>query len=56
MYNFIVKHFYMMHDTYISPFKVLPLRARVDLGAMAMKEYSSFPKAPAIQEPHHRIV
>ena len=26
---------------------MLPLRARVDLGAMAMKGYSAFPKAPA---------
>ena len=35
---------------------MLPLRARVDLGAMAMKEYSAFPKAPALLEPHHQIV
>ena len=38
------------------PFKVLPIRAKVDLGAMAMKEYSAFPKAPALLEPHHQIV
>ena len=35
---------------------MLPLRARVNLGAMAMKRYSAFPKAPALLEPHHRIV
>ena len=35
---------------------MLPLRARVDLGAMAMKGYSAFPKAPALLEPHHQIV
>ena len=35
---------------------MLPLRARVDLGAMAMKRYSAFPKAPALLEPHHQIV
>ena len=29
---------------------MLPLRARVDLGPMAMKEYSAFPKAPALLE------
>ena len=29
---------------------MLPLRARVDLGAMAMKGYSTFPKAPALQD------
>ena len=32
---------------------MLPLRARVDLGAMAMKGYSAFPKAPALLQPHH---
>ena len=35
---------------------MLPLQARVDLGAMAMKNYSAFPKTPALLEPHHRIV
>ena len=25
-------------------------------GAMAMKGYSAFPKAPALLEPHHQIV
>ena len=34
---------------------MLPLRARVNLGAMAMKECSAFPKAPALLEPHHQI-
>ena len=37
------------------PFQVLPLQATGDLGAMAMKEYSVFPKAPALLEPHHQI-
>ena len=31
----------------IGPYQVLPFRARVDLGAMAMKGCSAFPKAPA---------
>ena len=35
---------------------MLPLQARVDLGAMAIKGYSSFTKAPALLEPHHQIV
>ena len=35
---------------------MLPLRARVHLGARAMKEYSAFPKAPALVELHHQIV
>ena len=34
------------------PYQVLPFRARVDLGAMAMKGCSTFPNAPALLEPH----
>ena len=40
----------------IEPYLVLPLRAKVDLGAMAIKGYSLFPKAPASLEPHRLIV
>ena len=40
----------------IGPYQVLPLWARVDLGALAMKGYSAFSKAPALLEPHHQIV
>ena len=32
------------------------LWVKVDLGAMAMKEYSTFPNAPTLLEPHHQIV
>ena len=35
---------------------MLPVRARVDLGAMAMKGYSAFPKVPALLGPHHQIL
>ena len=35
---------------------MLPLWARVDPGVMAMKEYSTFPKAPALLEPHHQVI
>ena len=35
---------------------MLPLRAGVDQGAMAMKGYSVFPKAPSLLEPHDQIV
>ena len=31
-------------------------QARVDLGVMVMKEYSAFPKAPALVEPRHQVV
>ena len=37
----------------IGPYQVLPPRGRVDLGAMAMKEYNEFPKAPALLEVRH---
>ena len=40
-------HSLVLFDSY-----VLPLRVRVDLGAMAIKRYSAFPKAPALLEPH----
>ena len=32
----------------MGPNQVLPLQATADLGAMAMKEYFAFPKAPAL--------
>ena len=38
------------------PYQMLPLRAKVELGAMAINGYSTFPKAPALLEPHHQIV
>ena len=34
---------------------MLPLRVRVDLGTMAMKRYSKFPKSPRL-ESHHQII
>ena len=40
----------------IGPYQVLPFRARVDLGAMAIKGNSTFPKAAALLKPHHQIV
>ena len=35
---------------------MLPLWARVDQEAMAIKGYFVFPEAPALLEPHHQIV
>ena len=35
---------------------MLPLRARMDMGAMAMKGFSRFSKAPALLKPQHWIV
>ena len=39
-----------------NPYQALPVRARLDLEAMAMKVYFAFPKAPALLEPHHQII
>ena len=33
-----------------------PPGARVDLGVMAIKGLPTFPKAPALLEPHHQII
>ena len=46
----------VLFDTKIGLFQLLPLRARVNLGAVAMKGYSEFPKAPALLKPHSQIV
>ena len=46
----------VLFDPKIRPYQVLPLWVRLDLGAMAMKGYSTFPKAPTLLEPHHQIV
>ena len=37
----------------IGPCQVLPFWARLDQGAMVMKGCSTFPKPPALLEPHH---
>ena len=44
----------VLFDLYIGPYLVL--QPRVDLGAMTMKGYSAFFKAPALLESHHQIV
>ena len=37
----------VLFDPYIGPYQKVPLRASVDLGAMAMKGCTAFPKALA---------
>ena len=51
--NLNIKEFLL--NPLIGPYQVLPLRTRVDLRAMAMKRYSTFPKDSRL-EPHHQIV
>ena len=47
---------FLSFDSKIGSYQVLPLQARVNLGAMAIKGYSAFPKAPALLESHHQVV
>ena len=46
----------VLFNPQIGPYQVPPRRARVDMGAMAMKRCSVFPKAPALLEPHHQTL
>ena len=54
--QFSISMLLVLFNAFIGPSQGLPFRARVELGAMAMKGYSAFPKAPASLEPHHQIV
>ena len=45
-----------MNNPWIGPNKIPPLKAEMDLRAMAMKGCSAFHKAPASLEPHHQII
>ena len=45
----------VLFDPSIGPFQVLPPRARMDLGTIAIKGYAAFPKAIRL-EAHHQIV
>ena len=36
----------VLFDPEVGPYQVLPFQARMDVGAMALKRYSAFPKAP----------
>ena len=49
-------HSLVLFDPQTGPYQELQLWARVDQGAMVIKEYSAFPKAPALLEPHHLIL
>ena len=46
----------VLFNPQIGPYQMLSFRARVDLGAIAVKGCSAFPKAPASLELHHQIV
>ena len=58
LYYFTLCKFFfqtVLFDPYIGPYQVLPLRVRVDLGAVVMKKYTSIPKALG-WEPHYQII
>ena len=46
----------VLFNLLIGPYQLLPRRARVDLGVMAMEGCSAFPKAPALLESYYQIV
>ena len=46
----------VLFDPLLGPYQLLPLWARVDLGAMARKGCFAFSIARALLEPHHQIV
>ena len=48
-------HSLCQFDPLIGPYQVLPLRARVNLGVMAMMGCSAFLKTPALKKPHLQI-
>ena len=54
--QFSISMLLVLFNPLIGSYQVLPFWARVDLGAMAMKGCSRFPKDPASLEPHHQIV
>ena len=54
--HFCINMQLVLLNSKIGPYQVLPFRARVNLGAMAVKGYFAFHKAPASLEPHHQIV
>ena len=43
----------VLFNQLIGPYQVLPLRTKMDQGAMAIKGCSAFPKAPALLEQLH---
>ena len=45
----------VLFDPLIGPYQVLPLWVRIDLRAMAMKEYAAFPKAPELLKLRYQI-
>ena len=49
-----VKQFYLTYKW--DPISCHSFRVRVDLGAMTMKWFPTFPKSPALLEPQHHIV
>ena len=46
----------VLFDPYIGSNRVLPLRAKVNQGAMKIKGYSAFPKSSALLETHYKSV
>ena len=45
----------VLFDPLIVPYQVLQLRAKVNLGAMAMNGYTAFSNAPVLLKTHQQI-
>ena len=54
-YCYLTQMSKVLFDSWSGPYQVLPFWDRVDLRAMTIKGYPTFPKAPRL-EPHHQIV
>ena len=57
--SFVCTHFEcqtVLFDSQRGSYQVLSLPARVNLGSVAMKRHSAFPKAPALLDSHHQMV
>ena len=55
-FSLLLIHSLVLFNLLVGPGKVQPIRARDEPGAMAIKGYSSFPRAPAFLESHHQII
>ena len=46
---------FVLFDPSIGPYQMLPLWGKVNLGAMAVKRYSTFPKSSRVKPRHHMV-
>ena len=62
--QFSISHFFtfmfkcqtLLFDSLTGPYRVPPFWVSVDMGTLALKGPSTFPKVPSLLKPHHQIV